>query len=139
MTNLAENTIINDELIRKIKIILHSYIYSDYNIALLIEELYSIDPFNIVYDSSNRTINIKMKKTSIKKYPNYKNDLNFFYGFFKYYIHNNLLLLKSNIIKCLKMENIHITDEQIEYIFNNYIYFFFTLTLLNDNFIIIHL
>lgn len=136
---IEKTTLTQDQLIRHIKIVLHTYIYNDLNIAQLIDNILEIDPFSIVYNSNDRSINIKMKKTSIKKYQDYSNDLSFFYNFFSSYIYNNLLSLIPNIINCMNLQNINITQEQIMQVFSNNLYNFYTLTLLNDNFIIIHL
>lgn len=130
-----------DTIVKDIKIILHTYIYNnEVNLNPLLLGLQSIDPFNIIYDINNRSINIKMKKTSMKKYENYNNSILFYYDFFNKHMSQYLYQLSSDIAKYLQLaNNVSITEDEVMCIIQNNIYSFFTLTLLSDNFIIIHL
>lgn len=143
--NLNNRDIYNSlgDSIKMIKQILHAHIYSNnYNVITNIVDPIDniINPFSVVYDSNNRTINVKIKKTSMKKYDNYKDSMDFYYSLFGEFIYNFIYSMFDQIYD---QYNLYIDmalgrDELLSLIHNN-IYLYFGITTLTDNFVIIHL
>lgn len=65
----------------KFRLFLHRYIYSDQMcLNILFDYMKSnFDLFNLSYDPVNRIIDLKIKKTNIKKSPNYNHSVDYYY------------------------------------------------------------
>lgn len=131
--NQIDNSIIvSDRNISDLKVYFHRYIFSDpSNISILIESLYSLDPFNINYDQVNRCISIKIKKTNMKKY-----NVNIDHDSMTYY---NIL---NNYIRDFYNRFI-INTEYDNYIYHNLInnntILLYSISIINPNYIVIKL
>lgn len=136
------NNLIED--IKNIKLFLHSFIYNKYNFPIINDILkqisMSFNLFNINYEDSNKSIQIKIKKTDMKKSNSFTHDSQFYYS-----ILNNIFcniftehkdLLRKELANLKLDKNIYKLDlltnpDMIGLIFN--------ITTLLDNIIIIYL
>lgn len=124
---------LSDKIISELKIYFHRYIFNDLDkINLLINSLYNLDPFNVQYDEYNRTISIKIKKTSMKKY-NLFNDGNLtilYYNIIDEYIKNfyNMFIINTKFN----------TNEYLN-IINNNTMCLYSLCVINNNYLLIKL
>jgi len=92
--------------IRDVKILLHKHFYNRDTIQELMNIFQSsFDLFGIEYDDSSKIIQMKIKKTNIKKIPNYSHSSLFYYNIinpimFGFYSENLESIMRANTDNC---------------------------------------
>ena len=68
------------------KMLLHNYVYNDQTCLNILFEYISgeFELFNLSYDPIRRYVDLKIKKTNIKKNPNFAHKVEYYYPIFKW-------------------------------------------------------
>lgn len=130
------------QLASSIRLLLHDHLYSDIeNVNLLIKYLNVIDLFNIEYNETDKTIHLKIKKTNMKKYPNYSHNVSFYYGLFNQILITFFYDKYDDLCKIFNTYSCQYgISPSIEYLLDNRIIsMIYTITSILDNIVIIHL
>lgn len=132
MLELNNEQINTYDKIVDVKLALHRDFYPNFISELINDIANSIDLFNIEV-SDNFNINIKIKKTSIKKFENYEHNSSYYYG-----ILNNIIFrfLMNHIFE---IKSILRNNELSDLINMDNINLFYNITVLGDNIIHVYL
>ena len=87
---------------RDLKLLLHRFIYNCDSLQKLIEEFQNtFDLFSIEYDETTKIIQMKIKKTTMKKIPHYNHTSSFYYYIINpimcNFFYNNIDIIMSNV------------------------------------------
>lgn len=129
--------------IKNTRVLLHNYFYNEENIINdLIERISNnFNLFSIEFNPLTKVIQIKIKKTNMKKIDN-SDLLNFYYKMINsvmvdFFIHNYNMV--GNLMSKYKNEY-NLTGKEITYLNDiNMIHNFYYITIISDNIISIHL
>lgn len=125
-----------------VRLMLHNHIYNNPdNINKLINHFNIIDLFNIDYDSINKTLQLKIKKTNMKKYPNYIHNVSFYYSIFNQILHSFLYEIYNQLEYVIDTEGVNYGVAcEVNYILDNrVISMIYNITTILDNIVFIHL
>ena len=86
---------------RDLKLLLHRFLYNN-SLQKLIEEFQNtFDLFSIEYDETTKIIQMKIKKTTMKKIPHYNHTSSFYYSIINpimcNFFYNNIDIIRSNV------------------------------------------
>ncbi len=86
---------------RDLKLLLHRFLYNN-SLQKLIEEFQNtFDLFSIEYDETTKIIQMKIKKTTMKKIPHYNHTSSFYYSIINpimcNFFYNNIDIIRNNI------------------------------------------
>jgi len=87
---------------RDLKLLLHRFIYNCDSLQKLIDEFQNtFDLFSIEYDETTKIIQMKIKKTTMKKIPHYNHTSSFYYSIINpimcNFFYNNIDIIRSNV------------------------------------------
>lgn len=125
-----------------IRLMLHNHIYNNpNNIDKLIGYFNVIDLFNIEYDSINKTLQLKIKKTNMKKYPNYVHNVSFYYTIFNQILNKFFYEIYDQLEYVIKTEGVNYgVNCDVNYILDiRVISMIYSITTILDNIVIIYL
>lgn len=125
-----------------IRLMLHNHIYNNSdNIDKLITHFNVIDLFNIEYDLINKTLQLKIKKTNMKKYSNYAHNVSFYYTIFNQILNSFFYEIYDQLDYAIKTEGINYgINCDVNYILDiRVISMIYSITPILDNIVIIHL
>lgn len=129
--------------VKNMRVFLHENFYCNEEILQEIcnELAQNFNLFTIEYDMFKKTIQLKIKKTNMKKIDD--RELSSYYYQVINAILVNYFIKKYNYIAALLLtckDKYHLTGEEINYLKNPAVIFnFYNITLISDNIIIIHL
>jgi len=88
---------------KDLKLLLHRFIYNSNSLQTLIQDFQNeFDLFSIEYDETTKIIQMKIKKTTMKKIPRYNHTSSFYYSIItpiiSNFFHNNADIIRQNII-----------------------------------------
>ncbi len=88
---------------KDLKLLLHRFIYNSNSLQILIQDFQNeFDLFSIEYDETTKIIQMKIKKTTMKKIPRYNHTSSFYYSIINpiisNFFYNNIDIIRQNII-----------------------------------------
>ena len=100
---------------KDLKLLLHRFIYNSDSLQVLIQDFQNeFDLFSIEYDETTKIIQMKIKKTTMKKIPRYNHTSSFYYSIINpiisNFFYNNIDIIRQNIIG---FQSLHESDMEI--------------------------
>jgi len=100
---------------KDLKLLLHRFIYNSNSLQTLIQDFQNeFDLFSIEYDETTKIIQMKIKKTTMKKIPRYNHTSSFYYSIINpiisNFFYNNIDIIRQNIIG---FQSLHESDMEI--------------------------
>ncbi len=125
------------EKIKTLKLLLHKYFYNPNNLQPLINSFQNeFDLFSIDYDNTTKIIQIKIKKTNMKKIQNYSHSSLFYYSIINPLITNFLSNYCFEVIKVCSPDEYH----ELESLYDPHnVSLLYNITVIGDNIINIQL
>lgn len=122
---------------KELKLFLHNFIYSDLSKINELNNLiaYNFNVFKIEFNENEKSFEIKIKKTTMKKL---QNESSVYY----YYDLLNKIFVEffKNNIELFKMMNVSISNELFDLLLDHdFVYTLYTITAISDNIIILYL
>lgn len=122
---------------KELKLFLHNFIYSDLSKINELNNLiaYNFNVFKIEFNENEKSFEIKIKKTTMKKL---QNESSVYY----YYDLLNKIFVEffKNNIELFKMMNASISNELFDLLLDHdFVYTLYTITAISDNIIILYL
>jgi len=95
--------------IRDLKLLLHRFVYNCNSLQKLLDDFQnSFDLFSVEYDETTKIIQMKIKKTTMKKIPHYNHTSSFYYSIINPIIYNfiydNIDIIRNNISEFSTLE-----------------------------------
>lgn len=104
---------------KDLKLLLHRYLYNCNTLQLLIGDFQNeFDLFSIEYDETTKIIQMKIKKTTMKKIPQYNHTSSFYYSIINpiicNFFNNNIDIIKENVSEfpSLKESDVDILQDE---------------------------